>query len=131
MAKKGFSLLEVTVSIFIMGLTVTALMNILNWSNLKYNASANSWKERTCLTEARVWIRNQILTKDETNITLKLLSQSIKCPSGFGYNELKVTKHDNDTYFVKIGIFEDRNKNGIADSDETTTRLFCFRRRTA
>ena len=78
MAKKGFSLLEVTVSIFIMGLTVTALLNILNWSNLKYNASANSWKERTCLTEARVWIRNQILTKDETNITLKLLSQSLK-----------------------------------------------------
>ena len=131
MAKKGFSLLEVTVSIFIMGLTVTALLNLLNWSNLKYNVSANSWKERTCLTEARVWIRNQILTKDESNISLKLLSKSIKCPTGFGYNELKVTKHDNDTFFVKIGIFEDRNRNGIADSDETTTRLFCFRRRTA
>ncbi len=131
MAKKGFSLLEVTVSIFIMGLTVTALLNLLNWSNIKYNVSANSWKERTCLTEARLWLRNQILAKDESNISLKQMSQSIKCPSGFGYNELKVTKHDNDTYFVKISIFEDKNRNGIADSDETTTRLFCFRRRVA
>ena len=131
MDKKGFSLLEVTVSIFIMGLTVTALLNILNWSNIKYNASANSWKERTCLTEARIWLRNQILNKDESNINVKLLSQNVKCPNGFGYYDLKITKHDDNTFFIKIGVFEDKNHNGTADSDETTTRLFCFRRRTA
>ena len=131
MVKKGFSLLEVIVSIFIMGLTVTALLNVLNWSNIKYNISANSWKERVCLTEARIWLRNKIMNNDETNLSLKLLSQNIKCPNGFGYNELKITKHDNDTFFIKIGVFEDRNHNGIADSNETTTRLFCFRRRAA
>ena len=132
MAKKGFSLLEVTVSILIMGLTVTALLNILNWSNIKYSVSANSWKERTCLTEARVWLRNQILNKNESNITKKLLSQNVKCPNGFGYSDLVVTKHDNDTFFIKLGVFEDKNHNGTADSDETTTtRLFCFRRRAA
>ena len=131
MVKKGFSLLEVTISIFIMGLTITALLNVLNWSNIKYNLSANSWKERTCLTEARIWLRNQIIKNEENNLSLKSLIQNIKCPAGFGYNDLKITKHDDNTYFIKISIFEDKNHNGKADSNETTTRLFCFRRRTA
>ena len=61
MDKKAFSLLEVTISMFIMGLTITALLNLLDWSNLKYKASANSWKERNCFTETRIWLRNQIL----------------------------------------------------------------------
>ena len=131
MVKKGFSLLEVTVSIFVMGLTVTALLNLLNWSNMKYKVSATSWKERTCLTEARIWVRNQILNNNENNISLKNMNNDIKCPLGFKYNELKVTKHDDDTYFIKISVFEDRNNNGIADSSEKTDRLFCFRRRSA
>ena len=131
MVKKGFSLLEVTVSIFVMGLTVTALLNLLNWSNMKYIVSATSWKERTCLTEARIWVRNQILNNNENNISLKNMNNDIKCPLGFGYSELKVTKHDDDTFFIKISVFEDRNNNGIADSSEKTDRLFCFRRRSA
>ena len=131
MAKKGFSLLEVTVSIFVMGLTVIALLNLLNWSNIKYNVSATSWKERTCMTEARIWLRNQILQNGTTNITLDSLKNSISCPIGFGYNDLKITKQDNDTFFVKIGVYEDKNRNGIADSNETKARLFCFRKRSA
>ncbi len=131
MAKKGFTLLEVTVSIFVMGLTVTALLNLLNWSNIKYNSTANSWKERACLTEARLWLRNQIINNNETDLSLKLLKEGTKCPDGFGYNELTITKQEKETYFIKIGIFEDKNRNGVADPNEISSRLFCFRKRSA
>ncbi len=131
MDKKAFSLLEVTVSIFVMGLTVVALLNLLSWSNTKYSISATSWKERTCMTEARIWLRKQILQNGITNINLDNLKKNINCPLGFGYNELKITKQDNDTFFVRIGVYEDKNHNGIADNNETKARLFCFRKRSA
>ncbi len=131
MANKGFTLLEVTICIFVMGLTVTALLNLLNWSTTKYAVVASSWKARSCLTEARIWLRNKITYENTTKLSLKNLSEEVKCPVGFNYKELTVTKHDNDTFFIKLSIYEDKNHNGIADPDETTNRLFCFRRRSA
>ena len=131
MGRKGFSLIEIVISLFVMGLTITALLNLLNWSNKKYNASSSEWRERTCLTEARIWLRKQIFTNNNIELSLKALSDSVKCPSGFGYNELKVTKHDENTFFIKIGVYEDKNRNGTADSNEITSRLYCFRRRSA
>ena len=129
MDKKGFTLLEVTICIFIMGLTVTALLNLLKWSNAKYTAVASSWKERSCFTEARIWLRKQIIFKNKLDLSLKDLLENVSCPAGYNYNELSLRKHDNDTFFVKISIYEDRNGNGLADSNETTSRLFCFRKR--
>ena len=131
MGKKGFSLIEIVISLFVMGLTITALLNLLNWSNKKYNLASTEWRERACLTEARIWLRKQIFTNNNIELSLKTLSDSVKCPSGFGYNELKVTKHDENTYFIKIGVYEDKNRNGTADKNEITSRLYCFRRRTA
>ena len=130
-AKKGFTLLEIMVSLMVMGLTVTALLNVLEWSNQRYHSVSTDWKERSCFTEARYWIRNQIVLNNNNEITLNDLTKSVKCPDGFGYNELTVTKHDSETYFVKLGIYEDRNRNGVADQNEITGRLFCFRRRQA
>ena len=129
MDKKAFSFLEVTISMFIMGLTITALLNLLDWSNLKYKASANSWKERNCFTETRIWLRNQILKNKNQEINIKSLSENVKCPYGFGFCGLNITQKDEETYFIKVSIYEDRNRNGIADKNETTDRLFCFRRR--
>ncbi len=131
MGKKGFSLIEIVISLFVMGLTITALLNVLDWSNKKYNQSSTEWKERTCLTEARLWLRNQILNSNEVELSLKKLSDSVKCPYGFAYNELKITKQDGNTYFIKIGVYEDKNRNGTADANEITSRLYCFRRRSA
>ena len=131
MVKKGFSLLEVTVSIFIMGLTVIALLNILEWSNVKYNLSATAWKERTCLTEARIWLREQITNSKESNLNLKNLTENVNCPIGFGFNDLKITKQDNNTFLIRIEVYQDKNRNGKADTNETTARLFCFRKRSA
>lgn len=129
-AKKGFSLLEVTVAMITMGMTVVALHNILQWSNTNYKNASTGWKERALFTDVRTWLREQILDKNNSDLTLKSLKEGVKCPNGFEYNELTITKHDNDTFFIKLGIFEDRNNNGKADSDEITNRLFCFRRRT-
>lgn len=130
-AKKGFSLLEVTVAMIVMGMTTVALLNILQWSNGNYKAISTGWRERAMFTDVRTWLRDQILEKNNADINLARLNESVKCPDGYRYNELTVSKHDENTFFVKLGIFEDRNNNGKADSDEITNRLFCFRRRTA
>lgn len=129
-AKKGFSLLEVTVAMIAMGMTVVALLNILQWSNSNYKSISMGWKERAMFTDVRTWLRDQILDKNNADITLEKLNESVKCPDGYHYKELTVSKHDENTFFVKLGIFEDRNNNGKADSDEVSNRLFCFRRRT-
>lgn len=129
--KKGFSLLEVTVCILIMGFTITALLNTLQWGNDNYNEISASWKLRSLYADIRVWLRENITQNNNSALTIEELKSNIKCPKGFQYNELTITKHDNDTYFVKLGIYHDKNQNGKADSDETINRLFCFRRRTA
>lgn len=128
-AKRGFSLLEITVAILIVGLTVTALVNFLDWSILKYRTLTSSWKERACLSDAKNWLRKQITIENQDNLSLKSLNESVSCPSGFAFNELTLIKQDNETFFIKLGIFEDRNRNNMADKDETTGRLFCFLRR--
>lgn len=127
--KKGFSLLEVTLAILTMGLTVVALLNLLQWSNLNYKNVSTSWKVNELEGEIRVWLREQILTQNNSNPSLEQLKKHIKCPKGFKYSELTVRQHDSNTSLVKLGIYEDKNNNNKADSDEITTRLFCFRRR--
>lgn len=129
--KSGFSLLEVTISILVLGLTVTALLNLLEWSNIKYRSISTDWKERACLTEARTWLRDKITNNEETALNLDKINESLNCPEGYKFNELSVIMHDKNTYFVKLGVYEDRNHNGIADNEEITARLFCFRRRSA
>lgn len=129
-ANKGFSLLEVTIAILTMGLTVAALLNVLQWSNLNYKSVSTNWKERALFTEVRLWLRKQILIQNNQSPTLTQLEKEVKCPDGYFYKELTVTRDNSKAYFIKLGIYEDRNNNQKADSDEVTNRLFCFMRRT-
>lgn len=128
-SKTGFSLLEISLVIFIMGLTITALLQMLDWSHLRYREISRGWQQRAGLAEIRVWLREKVTNAELAALNVKAINEAIRLPAGFLISELKVTKHDDATYFIKLGYFEDRNRNGKPESNEMNDRLFCFRRR--
>jgi prepilin-type N-terminal cleavage/methylation domain-containing protein len=129
--RAGFSLLEISIVIFIMGLTITALLQMFDWSHARYRQISRSWQERACLSEIRIWLRNSIMRAEPASINLKNLREAVKIPDGFLIDQLQLIAHDELTCFVRIGFADDLNRNGKTDAGEGSTRLFCFRRRSA
>lgn len=129
--KSGFSLLEVSIVLFVMGLTITALLQMFDFSFMRYRSIANGWRKRAMLAETRIWLRQQVINGTVDRINHANLVNSVKTPQGFLFKEIKVTEHDNSALFIKIDYFEDLNKNGTSERSEEGSRLFCFRRRSA
>ncbi len=127
--RRGFSLLEISIVIFIMGLTITALLQMFDWSHMRYREISYGWQQRAGFADIRVWLRNQVNSTDAISLDVTSLNRSVKLPPGYFVDKLKVTKHDETTLFINLELCEDRNRNGKAESGETTSRLFCFRRR--
>ncbi|GAB4273988.1 MAG: hypothetical protein Kow0029_14020 [Candidatus Rifleibacteriota bacterium] len=129
-ASNGFSLLEITVVIFVMGLTITALLQMFEFGHLRYSAIATGWKARANMAELRVWLREKIATSHLDEVNLKNLQKEIRLSEGFKLTDLKMFNYNQDTVFVDLVLFEDRNNNNKPDKTETSLkRLFCFRRR--
>lgn len=128
---KGFSLLEVSIVIFITGMTITALLQMFDWSHDRYREINLGWQERSSLAEIRVWLRDRILFDETANIDVKELKKAVKMPEGLLIQDVKLSQYGDYTYLVKLIFFEDRNRNGKADKSEQSDRIFCFRRRSA
>ncbi len=127
--RQGFSLIEISMVIFIMGLTITALLQMFEWSHMRYRAISSGWQQRVGFAEIRVWLREQISAASPEKLDAAAINKAIKLPDHYFVNGLKVTRHDDETWFVQLELCEDRNHNGQAESSETLNRLFCFRRR--
>ncbi|MDD3145795.1 MAG: prepilin-type N-terminal cleavage/methylation domain-containing protein [Candidatus Riflebacteria bacterium] len=127
--RRGFSLLEITLVIFIMGLTITALLQMFEWSHMRYREISRGWQQRAGMAEIRVWLRDKVIAAETGSLNATNLNQAVKLPAGYFVNDLKLTQHDPETWFIRLDLCEDRNRNGLADNTETTPRLFCFRRR--
>ena len=131
-SKRGFSLLEVTVVIFIMGITITALLQMFELGHLRYNAISTGWESRSKLTELRVWLRDKVANSQIDEINEKNIEKAMDLSGNFKLTDLKVTNYDSDTYFIHLSLYEDRNRNSVPDKTENSVqRLFCFRRRSA
>lgn len=129
MTSRGFSLLEITIAVLVLGLTVTALLQMFEWSHIRYREFTSGWKFNAALSESRIWIRDRIMTSAVNEISPSNLAAAVNLPLHFHVAELRVTNYNENTFFVRIGLFEDRNRNGKADDHETEFRLLCFRRR--
>ncbi len=129
--RRGFSLLEITVVMLVMGMTITALLQMFEWSHLRYREISRAWQLRACLAESRIWLRNKIADAEFAAINTANLSDSLKLPEHCFVSDLKITGHDDFTWLIKLVICDDRNQNGRQDPDELHNRLFCFRRRSA
>lgn len=128
----GFSLLEVSVVIFVMGITITALLQMFEFGHLRYNAISSGLKTRSTMAEIRVWLRDKVANSQIEAINLNNLHKQINFPGQFRCGDLKISNYDADTYFIQLQVFEDRNSNGKAEKSESSEqKLFCFRRRNA
>jgi len=115
----------------IMGLTITALLQMFDWSQMRYRSITEGWQQRAGLTEIRLWLRNRVISAECDLISAENLRKSVKLPAGLHIADLRLRPHNADTWVITLDYFDDRNRNGVADSDETATRLFCFRGREA
>ncbi|MEW6711650.1 MAG: prepilin-type N-terminal cleavage/methylation domain-containing protein [Candidatus Riflebacteria bacterium] len=126
----GFSLLEISIVIFVMGITITALLQMFELGHLRYNAISAGQKLRSGLAEIRVWLRNRVAMAEIEQITVENLQKNVSLADGFRCTDLKISNYDSATYFIQLQLFEDRNRNGNPDPSETgEKKLFCFRRR--
>ncbi len=128
--RKGFSLIEITVVILITGLAMTSLLNLLQWGHIRYAIISDGWKNRSCMTDIRLWLRDRICTSDQTEISLKKLKEQIRFPENFKISNFKVTKYASSTYIISVQAFEDKNRNNKPENSEIIpAKVFCFRRR--
>src|SRR5690606_329943 len=114
-----------------MGMTITALLQMFDWSHVRYREIAKGWQERAVLTEIRIWLRERITMSELDSINIKDLGAAIKFPDSFKLSEVKLTNHDQTTFFVRVDYFDDKNRNNKPDNLEKASRLFCFRKRSA
>ncbi|MDN5279125.1 MAG: hypothetical protein PWR01_3090 [Clostridiales bacterium] len=128
--RTGFSLLEVTVVIFVMGLTITALLQMFELGHLRYNSIAQGFESRTNLTELRIWLRDKVARAEIDQITLDNIEREMNFSGQFKLTDLKINNYDQETFFISLMLFEDRNLNNSVDKSENSVqRLYCFRRR--
>ncbi len=130
MQRKGFSLLEVTVVIFVMGITITALLQMFDFGYLRYNSISSGWQSRSCMTDLRVWLREKVAQASLEQINIENMHKTISFPDKYKLSEVTVSNYDAETIFIKLNLYEDRNSNNLTDKTELSwQRLFCFRRR--
>ncbi len=129
--RNGFSLLEITVVMLIMGLTITALLQMFDWSQMRYTEISRGWQLRAGLCEVRLWLRDRVIHSASEEINLANLVKAVRLPTNFYISAIKLRQHSDNTWFITVDFFDDRNRNRTADSGETETRLFCFRGRAA
>jgi len=128
---QGFSLLEITVAMLIMGLTITALLQIFDWSQIRYNEISRGWQRRAGLAEIRIWLREHVIHSEYGLINTENLTKAVRLPVNFHIAGVKLREHNNNTWFITVDYFDDRNHNKKPDPGESATRLFCFRGRAA
>lgn len=133
--KKGFSLMEFSVVILISGLTISALLYMLDLSYVHYNFVSKDRVMRSAMSNARVWLRTRVTEKPETNtgfpnISESELFQAMGLDGAYFINELKLTAQPGEGYFIRFSLCRDDNKNKKAETDECVSRLFFFRSRT-
>ncbi len=129
---KGFTLVEVLVSMLIMGMTATGLLQLLDYGGRQYNEIARGWKQRESLSSLRRACRQAVATGNTVALT-----------SAFGENilssidtrlrlaSLTVRPCLPRAWFVQVRLFDDANRNGREDGGEAlplTTWCFCDRR---
>jgi prepilin-type N-terminal cleavage/methylation domain-containing protein len=129
--RKGFSLLEITVVMLIMGLTITALLNMFDWSQMRYSEISRGWQRRAGLTEVRLWLRERVINSECDLINAENLANAVRLPQGMRIARVKLREHNASTWFITLDYFDDRNRNQKPDPGESETRLFCFRGRSA
>lgn len=128
---KGFTLIEVLVSMLIMGLTATSLLQLLTFGGRQYDELARGWKQREGVSALRRVCRQAVTSGNAAALTPAFVGSFL----GRLGNRLRLSgfflrASAPRAWFVQVRLFEDANLNGREDSGEAiplTTWCFCER----
>lgn len=126
--KKGFTLIELTVALLAMGFTAAALLNMLDFSLLRFNSFNTGRKTEASFTEIRMILREIFTQGNLSGLNRHHLDERLNLPTGFYLKSIQTTPWQNGA-FVNIKIYEDKNRNNAPDPNEISSRLFFFRKR--
>jgi hypothetical protein len=103
---------------------------MFDFGHLRYNSISSGWQARSCLTDIRVWLREKVGQANLAQITIENMHKAISFPDKYKLSKVTVSNYDEETVFIKLNLYEDRNSNNLTDQTELSLqRLFCFRRR--
>lgn len=128
--RRGFTLVEILISLLVMGLAISGLLDLLHWGQMRYQAIAEQPRIRSAIGAIRRTIRSQVMAG--LPVALKDgLPTDLHQPVGtLRIASLSVQAYDGATMFVHADLFDDRNRDGTIQSGETLPGvLWCFRTR--
>lgn len=124
----GFTLIEVLVCILILGLSVTGLLNYLQWGQLHFRVATERWRESASLLGLQALLRKVVTQGVDPGTLPRSYYQSVL--PHLKIRDMKVAETAPETFFITITFFEDRNANDVFDATEPSfQRLWCYRRR--
>lgn len=128
---KGFTLVEVLVSMLIMGMTATGLLQLLDYGGRQYNEIARGWKQRECLSALRRACRQAVAAGNTASLSPAFGESVLESIDGrLRLGGLTVRPCAPRAWFVQLRLFDDANRNGREDGGEAlplTTWCFCER----
>lgn len=131
MSKTGFTLMEILISILVLGFSISGLLNFLKWGQTSYLVIAATCHKNLILNDLRDTLRAEIAKgTDMTSSLPKSLVDRIPKGGRFRLARLESKPYGSGAVFVTAVFYEDRNRNGMADQgEERFNRLWCFRKR--
>ena len=129
--KTGFSLIEITIATLAMGLTITALLDFFNWTLIRYREENSDRSIRSAVSTLKLKLRELPESTDPASLDTKSIAKLVALPENIFVNSVKIRTYSKDTWLVSIELYEDKNRNSIAESTEIQKELFCIRRRSA
>ncbi|MBF0498532.1 MAG: prepilin-type N-terminal cleavage/methylation domain-containing protein [Candidatus Riflebacteria bacterium] len=141
----GFTLIEVSISLLIMGLAISGLLDLLHWGQLRYTTIERDSRTRMAVAEIRRSVRKAIITghlplevRDGKLVDTDSLSadhQSTQTRPGELAETLRIASiavrpYDTQSVFVKLDLFDDLNHDGrIQSVERLPSTVWCFRLR--
>ncbi len=129
---RGFTLVEVLVSMLIMGMTATGLLQLLDYGGRQYNEIARGWKQREGISALRRACRQVVATGNAATLSPTFGERVLeRIDARLRLAGLSVRPSAPRAWFVQARLFDDANRNGREDSGEAlplTTWCFCERR---
>jgi len=128
---RGFTLLEVLVTLLVMGFTTTGLLQLLVYGGRQYDGLARGWKQREALSSLRRTCREAVMSGRGSALTPEFADAFLKrIGNRLRLSVLTVRACSPRAWFVQVKLFEDANLNGHEDRGEAiplTTWCFCER----
>lgn len=125
-ASRGFSLLEISIAMLVMGLSVSGLLTLMQYGQLRYGALDSGWRYRQEIDRLHRFFRSAVARGDPLET---LVAPPRPEPTG-GVRLASWTwaAQPPDSVFVQARLYEDRNRNGREEvAERISPQVWVFR----